>query len=117
VETTKVYRLEDENGKGPYSGTRHEDSAAARVKYAHNWADDGTHPCPQFSDGPYYMDSFELSGCASLDSLIAWFDPFIDELLDEGFELVELDVPSHLVRHCSNSDQLVFHEDWRNCHA
>lgn len=111
----KVYRLEDpKTQKGPYAKKLGYTSHAVRI--AHNYEDDGSHPGPEFFSDPLWMKDSERSACESLDDLIDWFEPFTDGLLDEGYDVVELDIPNEYVRVCSNSRQLVFNISGREDH-
>jgi hypothetical protein len=102
----KVYRIEDNNGDGPYKRTN--TGTARECYYAHNEDDDDSHPGPCFTTGPNYMQFHEFSGCSTLEGLREWFGEFYEGLLEEGYSMVVYDVDEEYVRDCCNSDQLVF---------
>ena len=109
--TIKVYRFEDEDGRGPYNSTNsfndelidmHADrigltkvAASNKSKYIHpgnirNW----------------------YSSMNSLRELDNWFAEFTDMLFDEGYECVVYEVIDHpKYRHKSPDGQVFFRRD------
>lgn len=97
-----VYRVENENGRGPYSTShdfRHD------LIDAHNYS--RRHPTPNFPS--LDAETIWLCGFASQESLNEWFNGWLEKLTSVGFRVVRYDVPDEFVK---NSDiQLIFQKD------
>ncbi len=88
----KVYRIEDENGNGPYTSKKNR-AFSERLIFSH--CNPAEHPGP-FTDGledvlwrSQYPNSQLLFGFLSEVQAFDWFYDFWDELSDNGFVLVE----------------------------
>jgi hypothetical protein len=78
-----VYRIEGENGTGPYRG-----NPIPRMSWAHT---DTSHPTP-LSEGLCLDDDF-FCGFRTLDQLKVWFKGFRNELRVTGFRLKVYEIP------------------------
>lgn len=111
----RVYRLEDKDGSGPYrprSGYKPEGGIQERVSDAHNRDIDG-HPSGTLDFNWRHLsdDEDRRYACDSFEGLLHWFEGFIDELLDNGYDLVVYDVPDHKVIAGYSGLQVIFKYD------
>ncbi len=110
----RVYRVENEQGEGPYKHTIRKNGQ--RIGAAH-W--DDAHPGPTedgldwavfgyeapFSESEYTDKVF---GTNSLESLLAWFDGWWDVLERHGYSAEEYEVPDECVAVGIGGEQVVF---------
>ena len=115
-ETKTIYRLERDNGEpvgfGPYNGDC-DLNVIDRLHDAHDFDDDGR---PNVREDFHSQGGIKFSelmemycACPTLDYLLWWFEGFVDELLDAGFNVVE-----YVVQDClegASGKQVMFHPD------
>lgn len=106
---TLVYRIEDQNGSGPYIADRYEDAnVASKIKRAL-----AKTLCRAHSNGDLYPDASrdmmygDRSGFISIDQLLAWFDGYLDRLHRNKFKLAIYEVPDSDIDY-SYPKQVVF---------
>ena len=86
LDMSTIFRIEDKNGNGPHKAGGSTFSLAEELGEAHS---DSQHPCAIEMRGWRYGMIF---GFDCLDKLFNWFDGWLDELIDEGFDIVEYKV-------------------------
>jgi hypothetical protein len=78
-----VYRFEHpDTGQGPYQFDGEGADELDDMRWSHQ---DFEHMAPWMDDRLGGIDSYEVCGCDSPESLLAWFDGWIDELAEVGF--------------------------------
>jgi hypothetical protein len=78
-----IYRIENDNGLGPYQHHEGQFSDAYPMMCDHS---DNRHPSPwHSSSGLSSIYEFEYCGFDSIVSLAEWFADYLDELDSEGF--------------------------------
>lgn len=93
----RIYRVEDEEGIGPYRMREFDDdknNLADDLCRTHDGVSD--HPTPD-NDFNHYISSKEVCAFVSLNDLNVWFDEFLDRLEDCGYLITEYDVPTESV--------------------
>lgn len=102
----KVYRYENAQGKGPYNSDW---VWACELKQEHA---DYAHPSPYVEkwDGlSLRVPSVDhVYGCPTLTVLNQWFAGWHERLTEDGYSVVEYDVPAHNVRIASSGLQVAF---------
>lgn len=103
-----VYRVENENGNGPYVGGAHDLLWLMREDHNTFYDDpaDDPHPGPR-DDGIDWMAADEYSALASPEAAQTWFEGYGEVLHGAGFELTVWEAQD--VRH--GSKQVVFRKD------
>ena len=110
--TIQVYRVENEEGVGPYAGNACED-----MRYYHNSvACYRSHPSP-FNDGlgsPWEKNEClwnrdMVFGFPSLARLYTWFDGFITDLHNAGYHIAVYQCRKG--RYAMSKKQVVFYKD------
>jgi hypothetical protein len=116
----KVYRVEDSEGRGPYTSDLFMHHLQFTAPHARpSWVKMlGQHQCCPRHPGPYvdwkgspifnrYITEFNF-GCPSPTALVGWFS-LLGDLIDAGFKVVEVSVWK---RYDSNTGyQSAFHRD------
>lgn len=106
---TIFYRVQNEEGFGPYRNNGINSDALDRMAARHT---DFTHPTP-WNDG-YLMFNFDQSshvcGFDTLDGAIEWFDGFGDVLDRFGFKLYAYEIESHALIRGNIQSATTFYE-------
>ena len=98
--TSKVYRLENENGKGPYTCgflDSDENMRLLNEMYDYHAKTKRYHPTPEEDNinVPYF--STWVFGFLSMDDLNLWFMRFLPRLLNSGFKIVTYENPQNII--------------------
>lgn len=109
----KIWRVEDANGFGPYTSKNNED-LSWDLKIAHSSANE--HPGPE-SDGfndilwadTRYKWKNLLFGFLSEGEAYEWFFDFWQQLLDNGFKVVQYDAEMYWIGR--SGKQVLFHKE------
>lgn len=111
-----VWRVEDENGKGPYVGKdrfpRDSPAWALMLELANKHSFTSDHPAMwDIEMGP--MGVAEIAdhyvfGFPSLNKAVEWFEGYIERLIDNGFSFNAYEVPEDLVLFSTSRRQLMF---------
>lgn len=107
-----VYRVEDENGNGPYrciGRTEAEIELARTLCAAHT---DSAHPTP-LEDFRYHVSSMHVCAFTCLDALLIWFDGFLEDLHNTGhnIKVYDLNVDSVYGGHTETKQCVILKED------
>lgn len=97
--TIKVYRLENENGKGPYT-CGFLDADAQRLLDQMHLSHAKTkryHPTPEEDNINVPPFSTWVFGFSSMDELEFWFMGFLPKLLNNGFKVVTYENPKDII--------------------
>lgn len=102
----RVYRLEGEDGDGPYLGY---DDLRNAMCDAHT---DDVHPGPRQDFGRLPLPN-DFYGCETLTQLFDWFGVFFQPLLDIGYRVVEYEVPEEWCWFGKSNRQVCFRRSER----
>lgn len=119
MDTRKVYRYEDKYGHGPYNSECWSDEEQQEFLLQEHtstnhptWLVDAAFWCGASADmiepNAYETDFGNLSACASREALSEWFAGWEDVLAENGFRVVEYEVPSSHVIDGASGKQVSF---------
>jgi hypothetical protein len=90
---TTIYRIEDSDGIGPYTGRKN----PIRWQLLDSHCGGENWPIP-LSDGINgFMSGIHLCAFDSLEALAEWFGEFVYRLLEHDYRIVEIDVPNNAI--------------------
>jgi hypothetical protein len=115
----KIYRVEHDDGIGPYSTRRRwanslQEEINDELAEAHNDSDE--HPLVYYDvKNAYDIVSGDSRRCGfiSIEQLFRWFDGFMDKLEEAGYKIVVYEVPPQFI--CVGTYQCLFDVDESQC--
>lgn len=107
--TRTVYRLEMEDGYGPYTSSKRSVGSDLWWRLHMHSTSPTTHPNAQ-EDG-LYRESGDRFAFDSFDKLVAWFGDLLPELLQAGCRVVALEVPTNDVREGVTGTQIMYRHE------